>query len=56
MMGVHHDLADLFVVEDLAERPESAGHQLPRGADMLRESIDHQSRRRGGTDQPEEPD
>ncbi len=56
MMGVHHDLADLFVVEYLADRPESGGHQLPRGADMLRESIDHQTRRRGGTDQPEEPD
>ncbi len=44
MMGIHHDLADLFVVQYLAERPRPDGSTLTlnRGAEMLRESIDHQ--------------
>lgn len=53
MMGVHYDLADLFVVEYLAQRPEAAGLTLPRGADMLRESIQFEQRRSGATEDDE---
>jgi hypothetical protein len=45
LMGIHHDLADLFLVEYLALRPDLAGLEIPRGAEMLRESIEHQRRR-----------
>jgi hypothetical protein len=44
-MGINHDLADLFIVEYLALRPDLAGLDIPRGAEMLRESIEHQRRR-----------
>ena len=45
LMGIHHGLADLFIVEYLALRPDLAGLEIPRGAEMLRESIEHQRRR-----------
>ena len=45
LMGIHHDLADLFIVEYLALRPDLADLQLSRGAEMLRESIEHRRRR-----------
>jgi hypothetical protein len=44
-MGIHHDLADLFIVEYLALRSDLADLEIPRGAEMLRESIEHQRRR-----------
>jgi hypothetical protein len=48
MMGIHHDLADLFVVEYLAQRPDLADLQLSRGAEMLRDSIEHRRTRADG--------
>jgi len=55
MMGIHYDLADLFVVEYLAHRPEAAGLTVPRGADMLRESIELEQGRKDALedDEPE---
>jgi hypothetical protein len=44
--GIHDDLADLFVVEYLAQRPDMRDLQIPRRAEMLRESLDHERRRR----------
>lgn len=49
MMGVHYDLADLFVVDYLEHRPEAAGLTLPRGAEMLKESVEFERRRRDVT-------
>ncbi len=45
LMGIHHDLADLFIVEYLALRPDLTGLEIPRGAQMLRDSIEHQRQR-----------
>jgi hypothetical protein len=39
--GIMYDLADLFIVEYLRRRPDMAGLQIPRRAEMLRESLDH---------------
>jgi len=39
--SIMHDLADLFIVEYLRRRPDMAGLQIPRGAEMLQESLDH---------------
>jgi hypothetical protein len=49
MMGIHHDLADLFIVDYLANRPRPDGSllTLTRGAERLRESIEHARRRTG---------
>jgi hypothetical protein len=44
--GIHEDLADLFIVEYLARRPDMQDLQIPRRAEMLRQSLDHQRRRR----------
>lgn len=43
--GVHEDLADLFVVEYLTQRPDMQDLQIPKRAEMLRESLDHQRHR-----------
>jgi hypothetical protein len=51
MVGVHHELADLFIVEFLAQRPGLTEVTLPRGAQALRESIDH---RRARSNRPDE--
>jgi hypothetical protein len=54
---VHEDLADLFVVEYLMQRPDMQDLQIPRRAEMLRESLDHQRRRRAlGDDVADEDD
>lgn len=50
MMGIHYDLADLFIVEYLAQRPDQAALEIPRGAEILRESIDRRRRRASPTD------
>jgi hypothetical protein len=47
LMGVHHDLADLFVVEYLAQRPDLTALEISRGAEMLRESLDRERQPRG---------
>jgi hypothetical protein len=47
---ISHDLADLFIVEYLAKRPDMSGIEIPRGADRLRESLEHHRRREGGED------
>jgi hypothetical protein len=52
--GIHEDLADLFVVEYLAQRPDMHDLQIPRRAEMLRESLDHQRHRRDPDDDPTE--
>lgn len=44
--GIHEDLADLFVVEYLTQRPDMKDLRIPRRAEMLRESLDHQRQRR----------
>jgi hypothetical protein len=54
--GIHHDLADLFVVEYLARRPDMQGLQIPRRAEMLRESLDLQRHRRELDDSLDEQD
>jgi hypothetical protein len=43
---IHENLADLFIVEYLARRPNLLDLQIPRRAEMLRESLDHQRQRR----------
>lgn len=48
LMGIHHSLADLFVVEYLTHRPDLADLQLSRGVEMLRESIDHRRQQTAG--------
>lgn len=56
--GIHEDLADLFIVEYLARRQDMQDLQIPRRAEMLRESLDHQRRRRdndGNIEQDDEP-
>ncbi len=45
-MGIHEDLADLFIVEYLARRPNLLDLQILRRTEMLRESLDHQRQRR----------
>jgi hypothetical protein len=49
---IGHDLADVFIVEYLAKRPGMSGIQISRGAEMLRESLEHH-RRRMSADEPE---
>lgn len=44
-MGVRYDLADLFLVEYLARRPDQSDLKLPSGARMLRDAIEHERRR-----------
>lgn len=65
MMGINHDLADLFVIEYLVERPRMDGSSLTltRRAEMLRDSIQHAQQRADaadigetGADQDDEPD
>jgi len=53
---ISHDLADLFIVEYLAKRPDMSGIQISRGAEMLRESLEHHRRRAGGEDPEDEED
>jgi hypothetical protein len=53
---IGHDLADLFIVEYLAKRPDMSGIQISRGAEMLRESLEHHRRREGGEDPDDEED
>lgn len=48
--GIHEDLADLFIIEYLARRPDMQDLAIPRRAEMLRESLDHQRRRRAHSD------
>jgi hypothetical protein len=38
---IQHELADLFVVEYLKQRPDMAELRLPRDAERLQESLDH---------------
>ena len=54
--GIHEDLADLFIVEYLARRPDMQDLQIPRRADMLRESLDRQRQRRDHDDNLDEDD
>ena len=42
---IQPDLADLFVVRYLKQRPDMADLKLPRGAEMLQESLDHYQHR-----------
>ena len=42
---ISHDLADLFIVEYLVKRPDMSGIDIPRGAERLRESLEHHRRR-----------
>jgi hypothetical protein len=53
---ISHDLADLFIVEYLAKRPDMSGIQISRGAEMLRESLEHHRRRAGGEGPGDEED
>jgi len=50
---IGHDLADLFIVEYLAQRPDMSDIQISRGAEMLTESLEHH-RRRMNTADPDE--
>lgn len=38
---IQHDLADLFIVSYLKQRPDMADLQIPRGAERLQESLGH---------------
>lgn len=53
---IHEDLADLFIVEYLAQRPDMQDLQIPQRAEMLRESLDHQRRRREQGDDLDDED
>ena len=58
LMGVNHSLADLFVVEYLASRPRPDGSSLTltRGAEGLREAIEHEQRRADAVGEDAEDD
>lgn len=42
---IQPELADLFIVKYLKQRPDMADLQIPRGAEMLQESLDHYKHR-----------
>lgn len=48
---IQPDLADLFVVRYLKQRPDMADLKIPRRAEMLQESLDHYQHRMEQTDQ-----
>ena len=51
MVGLFHNLEDLFVVEYLMAHPEFAGHSVPRQVELLEEAIDFERNRRPGPDE-----
>jgi hypothetical protein len=51
MMGLYHNLADLFVVDYLMGRPEMEGHSVPRQVEQLQEAIDFERERRDDSDE-----
>jgi hypothetical protein len=53
---IGHDLADLFIVEYLVQRPDMSDIQISRGAEMLRESLEHHRRRMNTADPEDEED
>ena len=42
---IQPELADLFIVEYLKQRPDMADLKIPRGAERLQESLDHYRQR-----------
>ncbi len=45
MMGLYHNLADVFVVEYLLARPEVTGHTIARRVEQLQDSIEFERER-----------
>ncbi len=52
---IQPELADLFVVRYLKQRPDMADLQIPRGAEMLQESLDHYRHRMEQAEQTGDP-
>jgi len=45
LAGIQPDLADLFIIEYLKQRPDMTDLNIPRGAERLQESLEHYKRR-----------